>query len=426
MDSCIKSQEAKISEFALTNDVYCNATWDGYICWPPTLQNVTANMKCPVIMGLDRRNFATRRCGEEGIWLDQQEMTGNSTNGWTNFKSCLTPELKHLLNTTDLDTKILIAYATRILEFVGYSISLVLIIASLIIFVYFQSLKNHRTNIHKHLMLAMLIQTIIRLGVYSDRDMMTKNPSLSGIHTSPVVCEAAYVILEFARTAMFSWFFVEGFYLNQVVVVSTLSFEPNYLLYYLLGWGIPFVITLIWGCVTATFMSHTHCWAYYNLTPYYWIIEGPRLAILIVNLLFLLATLRTLMGKLKNSDSRRVHRTMKAVRAAFVLVPLLGISNGLLMVKAPLKRSVVEFAVWAFCSHFLSSFQAVFVALLYCILNKEVRIRLKNQWILLKQTRMKNCQEEENLQVYGSKASRCANQTDRERRSTLPSSVGQM
>lgn len=66
----------------------------------------------------------------------------------------------------------------------------------------------------------------------------------------------------------------------------------------------------------------------------------------------------------------------KSVKAAMVLLPLLGITNALVMIKAPLDRSAVEFALWSYSSHFLTSFQGFFVALLYCFLNGEVYVIL--------------------------------------------------
>jgi PDF receptor len=63
----------------------------------------------------------------------------------------------------------------------------------------------------------------------------------------------------------------------------------------------------------------------------------------------------------------------KAVKAAIVLLPLLGITNVLVMVEAPLEGSTLEFALWSYSSHFLTSFQGFFVALLYCFLNGEVK-----------------------------------------------------
>jgi hypothetical protein len=33
----------------------------------------------------------------------------------------------------------------------------------------------------------------------------------------PVLCEASYVLLEYARTAMFMWMFIEGLYLHNMI-----------------------------------------------------------------------------------------------------------------------------------------------------------------------------------------------------------------
>ena len=64
----------------------------------------------------------------------------------------------------------------------------------------------------------------------------------------------------------------------------------------------------------------------------------------------------------------------KAVRAALVLLPLLGITNLVNMMEAPLDREVWEFALWSYSTHFLTSFQGFFIAFLYCFLNGEVRM----------------------------------------------------
>lgn len=61
------------------------------------------------------------------------------------------------------------------------------------------------------------------------------------------------------------------------------------------------------------------------------------------------------------------------MRAAVVLVPLLGITNVVSMSKTPLEKSVWEFALWSYGTHFLTSFQGFFIAFLYCFLNGEVR-----------------------------------------------------
>lgn len=76
-------------------------------------------------------------------------------------------------------------------------------------------------------------------------------------------------------------------------------------------------------------------------------------------------------------------RYRKAVRAAVLLLPLLGITNLLNMTKAPLDRSVWEFALWSYTTHFLTSFQGLIIAFLYCFLNGEVsQLWIFNPWWL--------------------------------------------
>ena len=61
----------------------------------------------------------------------------------------------------------------------------------------------------------------------------------------------------------------------------------------------------------------------------------------------------------------------KAVKAAIVLLPLLGVSNFINMVEVK-KTSLVSIGIWLYTSHFLLAFQGFFIALLYCFLNGEV------------------------------------------------------
>lgn len=34
-------------------DLYCNYTWDSYLCWPPTQANTIIRQPCPPINGID-------------------------------------------------------------------------------------------------------------------------------------------------------------------------------------------------------------------------------------------------------------------------------------------------------------------------------------------------------------------------------------
>ena len=41
-------------------------------------------------------------------------------------------------------------------------------------------------------------------------------------------------------------------------------------------------MTAVWAAVTAIY-HRTQCWWGYNLTPYYWVLEGPRVAVIAVS-----------------------------------------------------------------------------------------------------------------------------------------------
>lgn len=81
------------------------------------------------------------------------------------------------------------------------------------------------------------------------------------------------------------------------------------------------------------------------------------------------------MVKLRQSHTSDIEQVRKAVRAAIVLIPLLGITNILNMTESPLHRSPIEFALWSYTTHFLVSFQGFFIATIYCFLNNEVNER---------------------------------------------------
>lgn len=93
---------------------------------------------------------------------------------------------------------------------------------------------------------------------------------------------------------------------------------------------------------------------------------------LLLNFTFLLNIIRVLVVKLRQSHTSDIEQVRKAVRAAIVLIPLLGITNIINMTEAPLHRTPVEFAMWSFTTHFLTSSQGLFIATIYCFLNHEV------------------------------------------------------
>lgn len=97
--------------------------------------------------------------------------------------------------------------------------------------------------------------------------------------------------------------------------------------------------------------------------------------------MFLLNIIRVLVVKLRQSHTSDIEQVRKAVRAAIVLIPLLGITNIINMTEAPLHRTPIEFALWSFTTHFLTSSQGLFIATIYCFLNNEVTFICQLNWV---------------------------------------------
>ncbi|ODN06147.1 PDF receptor [Orchesella cincta] len=261
------------------------------------------------------------------------------------------------------------------------------------------TLRNSRTRLHRHLFIALVIQVAIRLTVYTDQ-LITRGIEVDGnatkqdnnlgrrgidntvregqqkcvgyCSTRPYLCEASYISLEYARTAMFMWMFVEGLFLHNMITVTVFEERLSPIVYPMVGWVVPIPLTVVWAVVT-----HWQCWWGYNFTGYFWILEGPRLAVLMVNLAFLLNILRVLVMKLRQSNSSETQQALKAVKAALVLLPLLGLTNLLNMLDAPLEKSPFQFALWSYTTHLLTSTQGFILAFLYCFRNGEVQMAVR-------------------------------------------------
>ena len=89
-------------------------------------------------------------------------------------------------------------------------------------------------------------------------------------------------------------------------------------------------------------------------------------------MIFLLNIIKVLVLKLRQSRTSEIEQVRKAVRAGIVLIPLLGLTNCINMSEAPLDKSALLFAFWSYTTHFLISFQGLFISILYCFYNGEV------------------------------------------------------
>lgn len=90
--------------------------------------------------------------------------------------------------------------------------------------------------------------------VFHRMSQNTDFPLFSFHSSQPYLCEASYVLLEYARTAMFLWMFIEGLYLHNVVTVTVFQGRFPHLIYAALGWGAPLILAVSFRLFCSIFL----------------------------------------------------------------------------------------------------------------------------------------------------------------------------
>ncbi|CAF3293019.1 unnamed protein product [Rotaria socialis] len=380
------------SDNLLYNNSYCPALFE-FFCWPQTDADELVNISCSALRhpGVDSSKFFSRYCLPSGKWSN------------VSFAPCFYPDILALLDKSyirrppeEREVFERIVRALRYFELAGLSISLTSILISLFIFFSFKSLHCDRTKIHINLLLAILIQIIARLTTYGLQMVQLKNSPKNecdvngSVYMYPKtaifdgICPLFISFLQFGITAMFMWMLCEGIHLHSILTVSV--FKNHFKTYYfhIIGWVLPFCLTLSWSIIMFIKERDRRCFNNYNHLKYYWVIDGPRYAVMIINIIFLLNITRVLMVKIKEGsekqlreDKRRgsmnVKSLRKAVKAAIFLLPLLGITYVLETFTSADDKPLTIFAVYSSINVFLMTLQGFFCSLLYCFLNVEVR-----------------------------------------------------
>ncbi|VBB34921.1 unnamed protein product [Acanthocheilonema viteae] len=261
-------------------------------------------------------------------------------HGWTNFTMCFTREVVEMMTKLTNGSLVIaqeVARNARKLEFVGLGLSLISLLISIAIFSYFRRLRVFRNLLHLQLMIAILMVVVIRLILYIDlifTDRLGPHhlDSNNGktINTTVFLCEAMFFMLEYFKTVAFCWMFLEGFYLHNKLVFTVFASELRLTRYLIAGYGFPLAQTFLWLAVI--FMKKQgkvdRCLGPYYLEPEFWLLDGPRMFELVVNLFFICNVIRVLWTKVSQSrNTSELDRMKKSVKAALMLIPLLGIPN---------------------------------------------------------------------------------------------------
>uniref|UniRef100_A0A182LTM8 Calcitonin receptor n=1 Tax=Anopheles culicifacies TaxID=139723 RepID=A0A182LTM8_9DIPT len=348
---------------AISAGLFCPGTWDGWLCWPDTAAGTSAYALCPgFISGFDPTRFAHKVCGENGEWFRHPE----TNKSWSNYTTCIN------LDDFEWRKQVNLIYET------GYAISLIAILLSLAILSYFRSLKCARITLHMNLFVSFACNNSLWLLWY--RLILT---DLDLLHESGAGCITLHLVLHYFLLTNYSWMLCEGFYLHTVLVSAFVS-EKKLLKWLLaLGWGSPAFFIILYGFLRgyASPPNDTiECWM--NDSSFNKVFVGPVCISMLLNLVFLFNIMRVLLLKLKapaGPQGAGPSRTiLQAFRATLLLVPLLGLQYILTPFRPgnghPYERT---YETMLACT---SSFQGLFVAVLFCFLNGEVIAQVKRKW----------------------------------------------
>lgn len=141
--------------------------------------------------------------------------------------------------------------------------------------------------------------------------------------------------------------------------------------------GIPLIHTCIWlGVIVIKKHGKVErCLGNYYLDMDFWILDGPRMLQLVINTFFICNVIRVLWSKVGDAHSHsEVNKMKKSVKAALMLIILLGIPNIMQTIPfSPTQNNMMIFAGWTYIASFFYMYQGFFVSIIYCFTNKEVR-----------------------------------------------------
>ncbi|KAK7125035.1 hypothetical protein R3I94_019177 [Phoxinus phoxinus] len=351
---------------------YCNRTWDGWLCWDDTLAGTYTSQYCPnYFPDFDSTEKVTKYCDETGNWFRHPE----TNRTWSNYTLCIA-------HTSD---KLKMAYILYYMAIVGHALSIVSLLISLAIFFYFRSLSCQRITLHKNLFFSYVLNsafTIVNLIT------VVNNPKV--VQRNPVGCKVLHFFHMYMLGCNYFWMLCEGIYLHTLIVVAVFAEEQHLHWYYLLGWGFPLVPASIHAVARKKYFDD-NCWMSVE-THLLYVVHGPIMAALLVNLFFLLNIVRVLVTKLRDTHRAESNMYMKAVRATLILVPLLGIQF-VIFPWRPENRLAGE--IYDYIMHILMHYQGLLVATIFCFFNGEVQGTLKRQWMQYKaqwgQRRREHC-----------------------------------
>ncbi|KAF4527489.1 hypothetical protein B566_EDAN014543 [Ephemera danica] len=385
---CLRKGAIDVKVYNATNSDFCPSVWDGIACWSKAAAGTLLTQNCPeYIAGFDHKADASRECMENGQWFVPKD----NNDSWTNYSMCFSnPLATVIVKIPD------VANASHFLPWmpmmkrmkqVGYSFSLFSLVVAFLILASSKRLRCPRNTLHMHLFISFILRAFMALlkdalfvqGIGLSSDVVLKD----GLYyfsqqENNWVCKCMMSIWQFCIMANYSWIFMEGLYLHNLIFMALFTDSSAITLYVVLGWGFPVLVVVPWVILRAT-IDDNYCWTLHENRALSLLIIIPTVLSNLINFVLFLNIIRVLFLKLRSSICEETRRYRKWGRSTLVLMPLFGVHYSLFLFLTIGQNPDIE--IWGiFLDQLFASFQGFFVAVLYCFLNGEVRTEVEKKW----------------------------------------------
>uniref|UniRef100_A0A4X1UBI1 Glucagon receptor n=1 Tax=Sus scrofa TaxID=9823 RepID=A0A4X1UBI1_PIG len=374
-DQCLRN----LSLLPPPTELVCNRTFDKYSCWPDTPPNTTANISCPWYLPWYHKvqhRLVFKRCGPDGQWVR------GPGQPWRNASQCQVDdeELGVQREVAEMYSSFQAMYTA------GYSLSLAALLLALAILLGLSKLHCTRNYIHANLLASFVLRASSVLALdallktrYSQRLGDDLSVSIWLSDEAVAGCRVAAVFMQYGVVANYCWLLVEGVYLHSLLRQATIPERSCFPLYLAIGWGAPMLFVIPWAVVKCLF-ENIQCWTSNDNMGFWWILRFPVFLAILINFSIFIRVLHVLVAKLRAHQMRCTDYKFRLARSTLTLIPLLGVHEVVFAFVTDEHAQGALRSAKLFFDLFLSSFQGLLVAVLYCFLNKEVQAELLRRW----------------------------------------------
>uniref|UniRef100_E1BKB6 Glucagon receptor n=1 Tax=Bos taurus TaxID=9913 RepID=E1BKB6_BOVIN len=375
-DQCLHN----LSLLPLPTELVCNRTFDKYSCWPDTPPNTTANISCPWYLPWYHKvqhRLVFKRCGPDGQWV-----RGPRGQPWRDASQCQMDDEE-----LEVQKEVAKMYSSfQVMYTVGYSLSLGALLLALTTLLGLSKLHCTRNYIHMNLFVSFMLKASSVLVI--DTLLKTRYSQRIGDDISVSVwlsdgavagCRVAAVFMQYGVVANYCWLLVEGVYLHSLLSLAAIPERSCFPLYLGIGWGAPMLFVIPWAVVKCLF-ENIQCWTSNDNMAFWWILRFPVFLAILINFFIFIRILHLLVAKLRAHQMRYTDYKFRLAKSTLTLIPLLGVHEVVFAFVTDEHAQGTLRSAKLFFDLFLSSFQGLLVAILYCFLNKEVQSELLRHW----------------------------------------------